>query len=253
MLSNYTKRNSITTYGGNSWGPLTGIIQVLTSGVATYYSINYGPNHLVKFDQYWNYQTYYTLPLSSTFNGLYVGGRFYFTAEYYFYRTDSNFNLQCQASGVQYRQPYYDSSTSLFYVAAYSTTYIAVFNIGCVLVQTINLGNYRPYGLSYFNGSLYVSVMYSNEIFVLQNGVIVKQYVMPNSLCSSTTYPILSITFDSYGYMAATCYQYSYMIGFDYNGNQNSYFSTSNQPFFSLVDSSGRFIVASVFVLDIYY
>ena len=78
MIQNYRKRFSLTSYGGTNWSLLTGVEQVVTGGVATYYVIDYRTSRVVTFDQYWNYKSYSILPISMTYTAKYVNGYFYF-------------------------------------------------------------------------------------------------------------------------------------------------------------------------------
>ena len=254
MLSNYTKRFSLTTYGGVSWSLLSGFEQVLTNGVPTYYVVDWGVSRVVTYDQYWNYQTYQALPCSNSYAIKYVAKYFYFTSDDYFYKTNSNFGLVSYYTngGACYRQMYYDSSSSKFYAAPFQISRIDVFNTNCILLQTISLGSNAAYGLSYFNGSFYAGIMNSNQVFVIQNNVITKQFILPQ--CSVSTYQMLSITADSFGYLAINCQANKYIAVYDYNGNyMNTAITTSSSPFITGIDSSSRFVIMDCASLDIYY
>ena len=261
MLQNYRKRFSLTSYGDTNWTHLTGVEQVVTGGVVTYYVIDYGTSRVITYDQYWNYQNYSNLLFSGTYTTKYV--YFYFTADSYcyFYKTDVTFKVALNnytKAGVTYRQMYYDSNSSKFYIAPTRLQVIQVFDTNCSLVENISLGNDYPYGLNYFNGKLYVGTMYNsyygiNQIVVLQNGIIKNRFNV--SLCSIVSiWGVISITFDSYGYMANSCYSNNTIILTDSNGvNYNKYIKTASQPFISQIDASGRFVLMTSQSLDIYY
>ena len=119
----------------------------------------------------------------------------------------------------------------------------------------MSLGGYTPYlALSYFNGYLYGDSQARTSIVVASKttGASVTQY---NTVCLNHIY---SITFDSFGYMAVSCFN-----GGDgpialynaYNGTYlNLQLSTSSYyPLATAVDASGRFVSMSVSAIDIYY
>ena len=261
MFQNYTKRLSLNSYGGTNWGHLTGVEHVVTGGVATYYVIDFLTSRVVAFNQNWIYQNYSSLPFPSTYTAKHVNGYFYFTADSYFYKTDVTFKVALNNytnNYKYYRQMYYDSNSSKFYVAPTRLQVIQVFDTNCSLVENISLGNDYPYGLNYFNGKLYVGTMYNsyygiNQIVVLQNGIITHRFNV--TLCSIVSiWGVISITFDSYGYMANSCYSNNTIILTDSNGvNYNKYIKTASQPFISQIDSSGRFVLMTTQSLDIYY
>jgi hypothetical protein len=74
-------------------------------------------------------------------------------------------------------------------------------------------------------------------------------------MCTVTHTGVISLTFDSFGYMANTCYLDNSIILTDYNGNNylNRKIATSQQPYISKIDASGRFVVTTRYSLDIYY
>ena len=74
-------------------------------------------------------------------------------------------------------------------------------------------------------------------------------------MCSVTHTRVISLTFDSFGYIANTCYLDNSIILIDYNGNNylNRKIATSQHSFISKIDASGRFIVMTGYSLDIYY
>ena len=259
IFQNYTKRLSLTTYdNGIAWKLLTGFDQVVMNGIPTYYTVDfdYAINRVVTFDQYWNYQNYSSLPFAATYTTKYVNGYFYFTADSYFYKTDMTFKTASnyyRSSNVFYRQMYYDSTSSKFYVAPCGLQVIQVFDTNCSLVHNISLGNNYPYGLNYFNGSFYIGTKSGNQILVLKNGIITDQFHV--TLCSiASLWGVISITFDSYGYMAITCFTDNRIVLTDSNGiNYNKFLYTSSRPYISQIDATGRFVLMTSQSLDIYY
>ena len=147
-----------------------------------------------------------------------------------------------------YKQLLYDSASSKFYAGSSVLKRIDVFNTSCSLLQSINLVSYDPYGLAFFNGFMYVGVVNSTQILVLQNGVIIN-YITVNQ-CSLD----MSINFDLYGNMAVSCSSSNLVSLYDSNYNYTNYtITTSPLPYATAVDFSGRFIIITRGSLDIYY
>ena len=254
MLANFTKRFSLTSYGGNSWGLLTGFEQIVNIyGVATYYLIDYNSYRVVIFDKNWNYQTFIGLPgFSNPYDLKSVGVYFFISSNSYFYRTDSSFNYQTNYAwgNAYYRQIYYDMPNVKLYVSAYNINQIYVFSPTCSLLQQISL-SFSVYGLNYFNGYLYGSMTSFNQVAIITNGVVLSRFSVP--LC--TTNSIQSIGADSFGYFALGCPSNNKIFVYDYNGiYQNvSLTSTATVLFNTHIDASGRYVVMNGFYLDIYY
>ena len=234
---------------------LTGIEQVVTNGVATYYAIDLASiSRIVTFNQFWIYQGYQNLPYPYTYTTLYVGGYFYFSSNDYFYKTYSNFNVinYYQNSGG-YRQIVYDSISSKFYVATYTTfARIDIFDTSCSLLQSINLGSKFPYGLAIFNGSIYAGIFMSNQVIVIQNGLVSKYFTVNQFLVSQSS--MTSITVDAFGYLTLSCELCNLLVVYDANGNyMNASIPTSPGSYISAIDADGRFVVMTSKSLDIYY
>ena len=255
MLNNYSKRFSLTSYGGVNWIWLTGFEQIVTNGVSTYYTIdNAQTSHIVTFNQFWIYQGYQNLPYPATYTTKYVGGYFYFSSENYFYKTYSNFVVinYYQSNGAIYSQFVYDSASSKFYVAAANFPRIDIFDTSCSLLQSINLESKQPYGLAFFNGSIYAGVLNSNQVIVIQNGLVSKYFTV--NQCPVSHYSILSFTVDTFGYFALTCYSSNIIVVYDSNGNyMNAFIPTSPFPITSAIDADKRFVIMTSKSLDIYY
>ena len=252
MLNNYSKRFSLTSFGGVNWNYLTGFEQIVTNGVSTYYAIDFGASRIVTFNQFWIYQGYQNLPYPNTYTTKYVGGYFYFSSDSYFYKTYSNFIVinYYQSNGANYRQFAYDSAK--FYVAAYVIARIDIFDTSCSLLQTINLGSKQPYGLAFFNGSIYAGIINSKQVIVIQNGLVSKYFTV--NQCTSSQDSIFSITVDIFGYFELTCYNSKLIVVYDSNGNyMNASIPTSADPYVSAIDSDGRLVLMTYKSLDIYY
>ena len=256
MLNNYSKRFSLTSFGGVNWNWLTGFEQVVTNGVSTYYAIDYSDtsSRIVTFNHFWIYQGYQNLPYTYAYTTKYVGGYFYFSSNDYFYKTYSNFIVinKYQSTGAMYRQIVYDSASSTFYVAASNSARIDVFDTSCSLLQSINLGSKQPYGLAFFNGSIYAGILNSNQVIVIQNGLVSKYFSV--NQCPLSQSSIESIIVDAFGYFAFTCRLSNLIVVYDSNGNyMNASIPTSTYPYVSAIDTSGRFVIMTSKSLDIYY
>ena len=156
-----------------------------------------------------------------------------------------------QSNGAIYRQFVYDSASSKFYVTVYSYSRIDIFDTSCSLLQSINLGSKQPHGLAFFTANIYAGVFKSNQVIVIQNGLVSKYFTV-NQFDNNNS--ILSITVDTFGYLALTCTASNQIVVYDANGNyMNASLTTSASPHISAIDSSGRFVIMTSKSLDIYY
>ena len=264
MFASYQKRISITSYGGNSYGSLhvTGFEQVVTNGIPTYYVIDFSTySSVIQFDQHWNYQTDGSLSYYYSHTLKYVDGYFYISAYQYFYKTGISFNMIASYynnSIVFYRSIYFDSSSSLFYVTGGG---ISVFDTNCNFQRYMTLGGYTysPGNvLSYLNGNFYVDSQptyydydtYQGNIAVASQatGAFVAEY---DNICSGG---LNSVSIDSFGYMAVSCWGGSILLYNAYNGTfLNLQLAASSNSWFTAVDASGRFVSMSSYAIDIYY
>ena len=59
---------------------------------------------------------------------------------------------------------------------------------------------------------------------------------------------------DSFGYMAISCSDSKLITVYDLNGNyMNTKISTSLTPYITSIDSNGRYVIMTMYSLDIYY
>ena len=264
MLNKYSKKFSLTSFGGVDWIWLTGFEQVITNGVSTYYAIDDAPTYnaiddapksrIVTFNHFWIYQDYQNLPYPYSWTTKYIGGYFYFSSENYFYKTYSNFTVinYYPSSIAAYRQIAFDPARSKFYVASQNFPRIDVFDTSCSLLQSINLGSKQPFGLVFFNGNIYAGVLNSNQVIVIQNGLVSKYFTV--NQCPVREFQIVSITVDTFGYFALSCFNSNLIVVYDSNGNyMNTYIQTSAYPYISAIDADGRFVIVTSKSLDIYY
>ena len=102
--------------------------------------------------------------------------------------------------------------------------------------------------MSFFNGFMYVGVVNDSKILIVQNGEIIN-YINVNE-CSSE----MSTYFDLYGNMAVSCSSSNLVSLYDNNNNYtNNTITTSQYPYTTAVDFSGRLIIITRWFLDIYY
>ena len=242
----------ITSYGGYAIRGVTGFEQVVANGIPTYYVLN--GSVVAQFDQYWNYGKFYSLSYNN-YNLKYVNGYFYISAGAYFYKTDMNFNriASYYKYNFNYKSIYYDSSSSLFYVAGSSQS-VSIYDTNCNFQRFMTLGGYYSPGnaLSFFNGNLYFDYGTSIAEASKATGAVVAKY---DNVCYYYPSGINSITFDSFGYMAVSCYGNSIVAL--YNAINGTYLTSlaeiSSSSFFTAVDGSGRFVSVSYTAIDIFY
>ena len=205
---------------------------------------------IIIFDSKWNYQGFKTLPLYGTYTTKYVGGYFYFGSNEHFYCTDSTFNTiygDYRSFIALYRQiSYYNSQ---FYVASPNHHSIDVISSSFYLVKNIDMIGYnRPYGLAFLSGNMFVSYENMNQVSVLTNDVVVRNFTIDG--CGNG----VSITIDLFGYLPINCSVDNLIVVHDSNGNYlNKSISTLNTPYFTGIDAIGRFVVMDSNSLDIYY
>ena len=258
MFANYQKRFSITSYGGNSFSSVTGFEQVVTNSIPTYYVTDFNVPRVIKFDQNWNYEN--TIKLSYySYSLKHVNGYFYITAQYTIYKTDINFNtiISYNHNGrFYYYSIYYDSSSTLFYVTGGGG--VSIFDTNCNFQRHMEIGTYGPFSLSYLNGNFYVDSQptyydydtYQGNIAVASQatGAFVAEY---DNICSGG---LNSVSIDSFGYMAVSCWGGSILLYNAYNGTfLNLQLAASSNSWFTAVDASGRFVSMSSYAIDIYY
>ena len=254
-MANFTKRFSITTYGSTNFVYLTGFTYSITNGVATYYTIDWTTNKVWLFNQYWQYQTYYSIPSAQSYNIKYAAGYFYFSCDNGFYKTDATFASLLNyypSGGSCYREIAYDAPNSKLYSVPYNLNRIDVFDTSCNLLQSISLGSNQPYGLNYYNGIFYAGILNSNKFLIVQNGAIIKTVTV--SQCSVNVWNMVAIAVDSFGYLAVGCQANKYYGVYDSNGNfQNIAINSLSTGSSTGFDASGRYIIMDGSSIDIYY
>ena len=80
-------------YGTIAFVQVTGFEQVDTNGIPNYYVFDHNPSRVVQFDQNWNNVKNNRLPYQYGYNLKNVNGYFDASANFYFSKTDMNFNL----------------------------------------------------------------------------------------------------------------------------------------------------------------
>ena len=249
IYSNATLKMIVKTYGGTSFVDITGIEEVISGGDSIYYVIDYSASSVLIFDQNFQFQrsiafVKFSFALKYIFEALYV------TSNDNVYKTDLNLNIQGSFNSVSagFRSLSYESISSSLYIAGSNS--IWVFDKKLNLTQTIFTGMVT-YGLSSYNGLIYIGTCnWLSQLLVYQNNILTKMYDY-STVCANDCLP--SILLDSYGYMVINCWNQQKSALFDINGNYlNTFITTLSTPYFSFVDSKGRYIIISRSQLEIY-
>ena len=239
---------------------MTGFEQVIRDNIPTYYAVDIDKTLIVTFDRRWRHLNISSLPYSNTFTLKYVEGYFYFSSNSYFYKTDSNFNLVSEHnSNVIYRGIYYHS-TELFFVAASGTQEIHVFDKNCVFKSSLSTRerNFFPYAVNYLHGDFYVgnNNEYGYEpdtkVVVLKKSILRFVTSIWQVDCGGSS-RVVSITFDSQGFMLLACEATHKVVLYDTNGNYLNSLQTSQYPYHTAIDYDGRLVIVTGQSLDIYY
>jgi hypothetical protein len=246
IFKNYTKKASINIYGGISWSYETGYEEVVTNGIPTFYAVDYGSQRVVKFDSNWNYLGDYNLPFKYSFTLKYVLGFFYFSADNYFYKTDSSFNYinSTNDADAKFRQFSYDSSNALFYVASYLVKQINVYNTVPAYVKSINFP-YDPYGLTIYNNRVFVAFFNSQNVgyFDLSDSTLI--YYLTGVCSNAVSIYIEPLT----GSVVTSCENTMRLDLVD----SGLYIQASSQPYIFAFDIYRRLIINTQSSIDIYY
>ena len=227
----------------------------MTNDIERYYAIDHTLSRIVTFNQNWVYQGYQSSPYPNPYMTKYVDGYFYFSSNYYFYKTKSNLDVvnYYQNFAAHYRQFAYDPSKSKFYVAPSHLNRIDVFETSCLLLQSIKLDD-KPYGLAFYDGNIFVANAHKNQILLVQNGLIKKNITIEHCQCPTCGRQINSIKVESFGYLVIICYDSKIISIYDLNGiYMNAKISTSTHLYIVEMDTRGRVVVIESKSLDIFY
>jgi hypothetical protein len=183
----------------------------------------------------------------------YVNGYYYFSSDSYFYRTDSNFNLNASyAPGAffGFRQFFFDSNSQLFYIAPFATNTILLFDMNCNYKRSISLQNYYPYGLNIFNNNIYVGTT-NNKILVVSKST---EKITNEVNCTCSNDWLFSITIDLFGFMAISTAS-GVLCLFDSSSVSYTSFFFANRydPYVTAVVPNGAFVVMATNSLNIYF
>jgi hypothetical protein len=216
----------------------------------TYYVANYGLNHVVIYNEFWEYQTYKTLAGCALIKA--VGEELYVAANDYIYKTDKNVNQikSFANSGATYRGLYYNKTCDCLFATSHSHKNIDIFDRNLTHLDSISVGPYgTPYGIDGYKNELFVgTIAADHKILVIQNKTIVKFY---DTMFIAT---ITAIVIDIYGLMAVSFLE-NLTIGLYHVNGTNMGISKQvfTKPYHFKKDSKGRLIVTTVSELAIYY
>jgi hypothetical protein len=247
MFTSYTKRASIDNYGGIYWSYAGGYEEVVTNGIPTFYAVDIITSRVVKFDSNWNYQAYRDLPHPRSYTLKYINGYFYFSADNYFYKTSTSFDLinSDNYQNANYRQFAYDSSNALFYVAAGGLSQLNVYNTNAYFLRSISLP-YKPYSVFiYYNIIIYIGFSNNKQIayFRLSDSTNINYLT---GVCSITVSLVIELVS---GLLVASCEDTNIVKLVD----TGSYIQYSLHPYIVAVDTYKRMIINTQSSIDIYY
>ena len=240
---------------------MTGFEQVVRDNIPTYYVVDLSQtSRVVTFNRNWRYQNKSSLPYAITFAIKYVNGYFYFSSNDYFYKTDSNFNLISNYNRfwASYRGIYYHSKSALFFVSPSSLNEIHVFDTNCGLQASISTPNFKPYAINNLHGNFYVGQNVEDgrgqepRMAVLKKDMILRITSKWNINCGTES-RVVSITFDSLGFMLVSCEATNKILLYDTNGNYLNSLQTLSTPYATAIDHNGRLVIMTGNSLDIYY
>ena len=246
VFTNFSLRSNIKLINGNSFTQLFGFGMMIDSNT-TYYVLDKTGGKVYILDEQYNYiahKSFSTPCYMAT-----TGSTVYISSLSNVYKTDKYLNLLSQFTSTNspsYRGIYYNSTSSLIYVAAFSSrvSTIDVFNSNLTFNGSIQLLPYTPYSISSNNNQLYVGTS-NGTILVLVNNIILRSFSCIR--CSTT---VISIIFDQLNNIGILIDNTVNML-FLYNSN--STLSTIAFPRFVGFDSQSRFVILSYTEIRIYY
>ncbi len=92
ILKNYQKKQTIKAYSTYQFSELTDFEQIVDVGITTYYAVDYTNNHIVSFNEYWEFQRF-KITISRSVYIKAVNSDLYISADNYFYKTDKYLNV----------------------------------------------------------------------------------------------------------------------------------------------------------------
>ena len=187
------------------------------------------------FDENWNYLNLLNFTALNSYPAYYmivVNGGFYFSSlnTYGLIQTTSQLgllNVHANETG-KYRSLCYDQMNKTVIAANVISNRIDIFSQDLTLLSSLSLA-FQPHGVCVYGSSIYVSYWSgSSNISVINNGNF-------TTLCPEK---LISLTVDSFGYMAVSCQNNSILYLYHVNGSyMNKSISTATLLFYANYDA----------------
>ena len=188
-------------------------------------------------------------PLSKLVSIKAIRNQLYIAGEDGFYHLDINMNTVKTFSNpaAGYRRIYYNQTNGQIYVAGFILRRIDVFDLNLTFLKSISTNNMSVYVLTGYLNSIYVGTS-SGDILVIQNENVIFTYF---SVCNNL---LVTLKFDTNGYMYALCYSPDNILKVFYINGANTGISLYALNALTVsIDSKGRMVIFRDSALDIYY
>lgn len=214
-------------------------------GISVHYCVSYMNNHLIQFDQNWNFKSLQTLI------------RWYYMdlADDNFYGTTDNKVLKINfalnvinsynRNLTAFRGIYYYESNRTILAAVNNNNEIIAFDLNLNLLFNINTQLYTPRTVSVFNGKIYVGAT-NGTLLVIQNNIIFKK------VTSCTIASFVGVFIDTYGHIAALCHFDKLMRLYDQNLQYLGSKNLNDKPLAAFFDLKNQLVVSTQSGIEIY-
>jgi hypothetical protein len=154
------------------------------------------------YDSNWNYQSTFLMPY--IFYGIVAINFFYFTPIYGYgiIKTSliSPTVIKSYGSVGKYRGLYYDSIGSKIIAAGCDINAVDILDLDLNFDSSVSFPGQCPHAITIYKSKIYVTILNPGNVAIISNGVIV--YTFP-TMCSQG---LFSISDDSFGYLALSCW-----------------------------------------------
>jgi len=149
-------------------------------------------------------------------NTIVAKGYFYFTNLGNGYRIiktslKSSTVLNSYSYGNAYRDLYFDSTGSRIIAAGCSVSTVDTFDLDLNLNNSVSFPGICPHGVTVYNSKIRVALYNNGNVTVISNGTI--ENIYPTACLA----PFYSISVDSFGYFALSCYGNGQVYLYDSN------------------------------------
>jgi hypothetical protein len=245
VFSNYIKKQSMNSLGGNSFKYSSGFGMMVDFNTS-YYVIDYIANTIYLLNDNYGYVAMITF--SAPQYMIVVNSSLYITGDRYIWKTDKYLNILITYPTTtvhNYNGILLNCTENLIYVAPYAYTNLEVFDLNLHLNSSISVSPHNPRSLAEYNHELYVGTL-ADLVLVVVNKAIIRSF----SACSGAR--ITSMVFDEFGLMAIACRENNLVKLFHSNGT----YTTKNLPTTNVAnaqfDTKGHFVILLGTQLDIY-